>query len=64
MPFFEIYTHRAPAQHIREYKRGIADEASDYFIVAKQYVPKTDRPSQEGDITVIACSGIGMIKVR
>lgn len=61
---FTIREHVVPAQYIREYERGVADESEDYYIHVKQYRPVYNggRKPQKNDATIIAAAGIGMIK--
>jgi pimeloyl-ACP methyl ester carboxylesterase len=59
---FVVHEHTLPAQHIREYDHGVADENEDYYIHIKQYSPKLARQPQEDDVTIIAAAGIGMVK--
>ena len=63
-PFFNIQGHRIPAQHIREYEHGIGDESKTYYLDINQYTPLSfDSNDSRDAYTIIAATGIGMIKV-
>lgn len=60
---FTIREHIVPAQYLREFERGVADENEDYYIHVKQYSPLYyGRKPQKNDATIIAAGGIGMVK--
>lgn len=60
---FEIIEHEFKGQHFREYAQGTVDANKPPVLKAKQYIPKSNPNPQQGDVTIIAAIGVGLVKV-
>lgn len=60
---FTVKHHVIDGQRIREYARDTTFPGMDPKIQIKQYIPKANGQSRPGEVTIIAASGMGFIKV-
>ncbi len=61
--YFDVETFTVPGQHVREYRNSTASCAPEELRLAvKCYRPKYHQAPQAGDVTVLACTGIGLAK--
>ncbi|EFX03400.1 toxin biosynthesis protein [Grosmannia clavigera kw1407] len=61
--FFDVREHVFNGQHIREYPQATAHNQEEVLqLVAKQYIPKSNRQPQPGDVTIIGAHANGFPK--
>lgn len=61
---FEVRSHKAPCQFIREYPFATdGEQETELQLAVKQYIPLSNPRPKDGDITIIAAHAIGFGKV-